>query len=344
MALFSKIELRIMKIKNENIGSIDPRVDEYINKLLNSADGYSLEGQSRKILNYVVYLLLNRKFQHILQSFRLSLSMPADGLKNEEEQNLWKEKFKETLSKHHKGEEIDRGAKQLIRTLESKRPLVDINYKIRDTVLDVCDDAVVRTTNYLFRYLKLTNTRNAVYWVGIIQELLLFNNPSRLISYLSKRWRAFASQSLTFEPRDHTVKMSFMLYPDTTIKDIKQLIESKGSEISEQIGKIKGEARKNESKTDDIKRDYFIYRTYISHKINRKRDYKIYSNISKPEAVKEMAKNTSNQKEQSAQHLETESIRQIVDRMNKRIADALPDTTIELNAFLGLIAPKSRTY
>lgn len=325
-----------MKIKNENIGLIDPRIDEYIKKLLDTANEYELSGQSRKILNYVVYLLLNKKFQHILQSFRLSLCMPADGLKNEEEQDLWKEKFRETLNKYHKGEEIDKGVKQLIRIIEDKRPLVDMKYKLKDIVFDVSDEAVIRTTNYLFRYLQLTNTRNAVYWVGIIQELLLFNFPTKLVSYLSKQWRAFESQSLTFEPRDHSVKMSFILYPDTTIKDIKQLVENKRSVISEKINRIKGKVRKNESKTDDIKRDYSIYRTYIGHKINRKRGDKVYFNTSKPDAVKIEA--------QTAKYLEPESIRKIVNRMNKRITDALPNAPAELNVFLGLIAPKNRTY
>lgn len=326
---------KIMKIKNEDVGLIDPRIDEYINKLLDTADGYELSSQSNKILNYVIYLLLNRKFQHVLQSFRLSLCMPADGLKNEKEQGLWKEKFRETLNTYHNGEEINKGVKQLIKTIEAKRPLIDMNYKIKDVIFDVCDDAVVRTTNYIFRYLKLTNTRNAVYWVGIIQELLLFNSPAKLISYLSKQWRAFESQSMTFEPRDNTVKISFVLYPDTTIKDIKRLIESKSSVISEKISRIKGNIRKNESKTDDIKRDYFIYRTYINHKINRKRGDEVYSNISKPDAVKKEAR--------TAKYLEPESIRKIVNRMNKRIKGTFPDSPAELNAFLGLLAPKRRT-
>jgi len=139
-----------MKIKNEDVGLIDPQIDEYINKLLDTAGGYELSSQSNKILNYVIYLLLNRKFQHVLQSFRLSLCIPFDGLKNEKEQDLWKEKFRETLTKYHNGEEIDKGVKQLIKTIEAKRPLIDMNYKIKDVVFDVCDDAVMRTTIIYF--------------------------------------------------------------------------------------------------------------------------------------------------------------------------------------------------
>jgi len=140
---------------------------------------------------------------------------------------------------------------------------------------------------------------------------------------------------MTFEPRENTVKMSFILYPDTTIKDIKQLIENKRSIISEKISKIKGNVRKNESKTDDIKRDYLIYKTYINHKISRKRGDEVYFNTSKPDAVKKVTR--------IAKYLEPESIRKIVNRMNKRIKETFPDSPEELNAFLGLLAPRRRT-
>ncbi len=333
-----------MKIKNENVGSIDPHVDEYINKLLDAAGGYELNSQSKKILNYVIYLLLNKKFQYVLQSFRLALYMPIDGLKNEEEQNLWKVKFREVVNKYHNGQEIDKGAKHLIEILEleSKRPLTDIRFKNSNITRDVCDDAIVQTYNYIFRYLELTNTRNAVYWIGIIHELLLFNSPDKLVSYLSNRWKIFTSQRLTFEPRSHAVKMSFYLFPDTTIKDIEQLIESKRKTISEEINKIKGEARKNEFKTGDIKRDYLIYRTYINHKTTRQRGDQIYSNISKPDAVKKeiVTDSLDNKEARATKYLELESIRKIVDRMNKRIKNTFPNSHAELNAFLGLLSPK----
>lgn len=335
-----------MKTKNEDVGVVDPRVDEYINRLLDSADGYNLNSQSKKILNYTVYLLLNRKFQHVLQSFRLALCMPADGLRNEEEFNLWKVKFRETLNEYYNGEKIDRGVKDLIERLEvqNRRPLADLRNKDGSLYTDICDDAIVGTYNYLYRYLNLTNTRNVVYWIGVIGELLLFNHPAKLLSYLSDKRGSYESQSLHFEPGINTIKMTISLYPDTTIKDIEQLIESRRNTISEEINKIKGNVRKNESKTDDIRRDYFIYRTYINHKINRKRDDNIYSNVTKADAVKNKAEeNTAIGEAKEAKYLETNSIRKIVDRMNKRIKNTFPNTPAELNMFLGVMAPKRRT-
>jgi hypothetical protein len=335
-----------MKTKDEDVGVVDPRVDEYINRLLDSANGYNLNSQSKKILNYAVYLLLNRKFQHVLQSFRLALCMPADGLRNEEEFNLWKIKFRETLNEYHNGGKIDRGVKDLIERLEieNRRPLADLRNKDGSLYTDICDDAIVGTYNYLYRYLNLTNTRNVVYWIGVIRELLLFNHPAKLLSYLSEKRRSYESQSLHFEPVINITKMIIFLYPDTTIKDIEQLIESRRNTISEEINKIKGEARKNESKTDNIKRDYFIYRTYMSRKIIRKRDDDTHFNETKADVVKNKAEeSTATKGANEAKYLEVNSIRKIVDRMNKRIKNTFPNTPAELNMFLGVMAPKRRT-
>ncbi|OGK65023.1 hypothetical protein A2209_00440 [Candidatus Roizmanbacteria bacterium RIFOXYA1_FULL_41_12] len=325
---------------NKEVGVVDPRVDKYINELLEKAGEYDLSSQSKKILNYVVYLLLNKDFQHIMRSYRLALRMPIDGFKDDGEIKLWEIKFKEMVDKYHTGESIDPGTKFLIDEIEKflRHPLIDKPRKDGFVVTDICINAVDTAGNFIFQFLNFRNTKNFVYWLKIIDELLHFNSPEGIVSHLYNWSKVFGTQSIHFEQENNKVKMTVFLYPDTTIKDVEQLIESKRTRISEEINKINSNVRKNESKTSDIKRDYFIYQTYMNHKTNRKRGDKIYSNITKADAVKDKSMRTK-----ETVYIEADSIRKIVDRMNKRIKNALTNSPIELDKFLGMIVPKRHT-
>ncbi len=310
-----------MKIKDKNISIISPIIDEYINKLLDTADKYNLNGQAKKILNYVIYLILNENFQYMLRSCRIALYMPIDGFKNEEEQILWEVKFRKVVNKYHNSETIDKGTKFLIDEIErkKKRPLVNKEPKEGAVIIDICSDSIFVVSDFIYQFLKFRNTKNMVYWIIIIKRLLLFNTPKEVVNHINNWSTVFGAESLNFEQKNNRINMSITLYPDTTIKDIKRLIEKKRNIISDEIKKIKGAVRKNESKTDDIKRDYLIYRTYINHKSTQKRGDDIYFNVKKEEEVKNMAGKSIN----GVEYLELESIRKIVSRMNKRIKNSL---------------------
>ncbi len=329
-----------MKIKHEKI-SVDPRVDVYINTLFEEAGHYNLNNQSKSILNYVVYLLLNNDFQYIICSYRLALGMPIDGFKDDSEIKLWEIKFKEIVNKYHAGESIDPVTKFLIDEIEKfiRHPLIDRpGRKKGDIVIDICDDAVRTAGNFIYQFLNFGNTKNFVYWLKIVDELLYLNSPERIINHLYNWSRVFGAESIRFERKNNKIKMIVMLYPDTTIKDVEQLIENKRKAISEQINNIKSNTRKNESKTSDIKRDYFIYKTYMSQKITRKRGYERYYNITKADAVKNESEGTK-----EAVYIEVDSIRKIVNRMNKRIKNTIIKSPMELNKFTNPIAPKRHT-
>lgn len=330
-----------MKIKDKNVGVINPSIDEYINKLLGTADEYNLNGQAKKILNYVIYLILNENFQYMLRSCRIALYMPIDGFKNEEEQALWEVKFRKVVNKYHNGETIDKGTQFLIDEIEreKKRPLVDKEPKEGAVIINMCSDSISVVSDFIYKFLNFRNTKNIVYWMIIIKRLLLFNTPKEVVNHINNWSTVFGVESLNFEQKNNRINMSITLYPDTTIKDIKRLIEKKRNLISNEIKKIKGAVRKNESKTDDIKRDYLIYRTYINHKSTQKRGDNIHFNIKKEEAVKNMAEEITN----GVEYLELESIRKIVSRINKRIKNTFQNSQKELDRFTQPINPKYRT-
>lgn len=312
-----------MKIKNKNTNFIDPRVDEYITLLLNFADKYKINNQAKKILNNVIYLLLNKDFQYAIRSIRLTLFMPIDGFKNQKEFNLWQDKFEEIIKKYHEGEKILEDTSTLLKIIEKDigSSLLDRKPELKKSAT-ICETVIFQSCYMFGGYFGLKDTKNRGYWMAVVIEILIFNSPRTLISHLHKWSKVFGADSIVWKRKGDTFEMTITLYPDTKFKDIERLIESSKKRTLELLNKIRKSAKKNESKTDDIKRDYFIYKTYLNQQTYRRRGEKIYSNISKSDAVKKIAETMLDKKEQSAKHLETDSIRKIVNRMKKRIKEA----------------------
>ncbi len=325
-----------MKMRNDNI--INTRVDKYITTLLNKAKEYDLSSNSRKILNFVVYLLLNTNFQYILRSFRLGLGMPIDGFETEEEITIWKIKFKEMVDKYHSKKTIEPGMKSLICQIEKKMGGVLVySEKSVNGVLavDMHDDTITMVAQFMLEFLKFKNTKNVIYWLEIIKRLLLFDSPEKVLIYLQSLGKTAGEQDVFIELRNNRTIITMVMYPDTTFKDLRQLVEDKRDKISKQLKEIRNSSIKNQAKTSDIKRDYFIYKTYIDHRINRGRDENYYFNVSKAEAVRKEAEKTTDKSTSAAKYLEPDSIRKIVNRMKQRIKNVFPNNPEALSAFLG---------
>lgn len=336
-----------MKIKNGTAGQIDPRIDEYINSLLEEAKEYELSGRSKNILNYTIYLILNANFQYILRTMRLGLSMPIDGFENDNEIGLWKAKFREIVKRYHAKEIVEPETKIMIGEIEKKMggALVYSEKKVHGIlIIDMYDDAISIAAQFILEFLKFKNTKNVVYWLNILKKLLIFDSPAKVLIYLQNIGKTAGEQDVFIELQNNRIVITIVMYPDTTFKDLEQLIEVKRSKISKRLKEIRNSSRKNQSKTDDINRDYFIYRTYLDHKSTRMRGEDYYFNVTKADAVKKIAEKSVEKKEtQKAKYLELGSIRKIVSRMNKRIKNTLPNSPTELNMFLGILAPKHRT-
>lgn len=334
-----------MKMKEDNV--VDSHVDKYITTLLDKTKDYSLSNRSKEILNYVVYLLLNANFQYILRTMRLGLGMSVDGFKNDDEIKLWRIKFKELVDKYHSKETIEPEIKIMIGEIEKKMG-GDLVYSDKRTkgilAVDMYDDAISIAAQFMLEFLKFKNTKNVVYWLEILKRLLILDSPEKVLIYLQELGKTTGEQDVFIELRNNRIAITMVMYPDTTFKDLEQLIEDKRSKISKQLKEIRNFSKKNKAKTDDIKRDYFIYRVYINHKSTRKRGDDIHFNVKKEEAVKNKAENSMERKEaKGIKYLELESIRKIVSRMNKRIKNILPNSPTGLNTFLDMLAPKHRT-
>lgn len=329
-----------MKINEDrDTSSIDPKVDKYINNLFVEVKKQNLDNRSANIFNYVIYLLLNNDFQYILRSFRLCLGIPIDGFQNDKEVTLWKAEFREIVDKFHQNLPISAGTKFLLTQVEKtlKRQLLDNNQKeLLHVVFDISSDAINTACGYILRFLGLRNTKNVVYWLVILKELFLLNSPEK-VTYHLKRWSTvFGSQSIRIrhEGEKGTI-LAITLYPDTTIKDIERVIDKKRKMISEEIKKLKTYVRDNESKADDIERDYFIYKTYTSHRSTRKRNEHISENIRKEDMVANTAEETlTRSKQKTVINMEWESMRKVVSRMNKRIDRTLPMDKAEIDDWL----------
>ncbi|MBI4100696.1 hypothetical protein HY439_03085 [Candidatus Microgenomates bacterium] len=311
---------------------ITPRIDEYINTLLEKASEYELNNHSKNILNYVIYILLNKDFQYLLRGSRLSIYIPIDGFKSEPEFQEWQQKIHEVVTEYRSGKIIDPKIAIMIKKTEESilKKLARSNAKRKISHISrqsVCQELVNTPIHIMMSFLKLRDTRNMASWIIILRQLLILLYPERILKTL-ENWNAvFDEQSINIRMKSgKRVTLSITLYPGTTFKDLEELIERNRKNITIGLTEIKSSTRDNESKTDDIKRDYFIYRSYINHKTSRQRGDKIYSNVKKEEAVKDKAEKSIDRKEaKRIKYLELESIRKIVNRMNKRIKNAVPD-------------------
>ncbi|MFA6501325.1 MAG: hypothetical protein WCT85_00900 [Parachlamydiales bacterium] len=270
-----------------------------------------------------IYLLLNINFQSAIKKMREYLDIPTNGFSDTESYYRWRNTFFQAVGDYQKAKKISLKQNRVI-TFTEKQIVKLLKGKVSlSTVFQNPEDALVIV---VLKLLRIGKDRNIKLWGRFFYHLIFTFNPKELFSGLHDLDVRNDKISISKDYFSGSVSLVIPLALESTINSIQTMIKKNKSIILQTIKELRVESSKTNIEALNIKRDYFIYNTYTSHKSQNKRFEDIYDNVRKEIAVTDRAEVLLKKAEfETIESLGWESMRKIVSRMNKRIKQSFTD-------------------
>lgn len=319
-------------INNKSSKIIDPYFDWFISSLNANINSYNLSQYTKANIVSFVYLLLNIQFQSQVRKIRNHLDIPTSGFENEEKFYKWRNVLYQAVIDYQNKKKIPLKQNRLITFIEKQAIKLTAGKMSSSTIINNLEDVFILIFMSL---LKIGKDRNGELWSSFLYHLIFSFNPKTLI-YASLKFDR--KNEISFINDGFGSSLIIPLTLNSTINSITTIIDKNKAKILGKVREMKTESPKTSIETLDIKRDYFIYCYYTSHKSTRKRGENIYNNMRKELAVEDKAEELLNEEEYEAiEKLDWKSMRKIVSRVNKHIRQSYIDKSDGIGNLLSTI-------
>lgn len=308
--------------------AVDPYFDWFISSLAVNIDNYNLNQYARANLTSFIYLLLNTQFQSKVKKIRDYFDIPSNGFENEEMFNAWRNILYQAIIDYQNKKKIPLKQNKIITFVEK--------YAIKLTKGKMANSTIFNDLESVFIFilmdlLKIGEEGNGKLWSKFFYHSIITFDPKKIFDELSKFNR---ENEVLISPTNLSITITLK----STINSIKTTIDENKDKIVQTLEKMRTESPITNIETLDIKRDYFIYCYYTSHKSTKKRGKDIYENTRKELAVEDKAEELLNEAEYAAiEKLDWTSMRKIVSRMKQRTRQSFIDKSDGIGNLLSTI-------
>lgn len=309
--------------KKPNKNVMDPYFNNFVSSLTTSINGNDLDQNTKSNLVSFIYLLLNKRFQQMIKEIRVSMDIPKNGFESMQSYYEWRNVFFRLVNDYQRAKKIPLKQNKVITFIEKEVLKASGGRMSISGIFQYPEHSFVLA---LTKRLRISS-RNSELWHIFLYHLIFTFSPKELIKDLHNRH----DRLITIHNHDLSIQLS----AESTINSLRKIIDDNRKSILEAIKEIKKKSANTKAETFDIKRDYFIYTTYISHKSSRKHGENIYQNTRKELEVSEKAEEMlSNKQFEKIDNLDWASMRKIVSRMNERIDGSFIDKADGIGNFL----------
>jgi len=308
-------------VNDKSQKAVDPYFDWFISSIVANIDNFNFSQYTKANIVAFVYLLLNTQFQSQVKKIRNFLDIPVNGFENEEMFNKWRNSLYQAMIDYKNKRKIPLKQNLILTFIEKQAIKMSAGRMTMTTILNNLEDVFILI---FMRLLKIGKDRNEELWGSLFYHLIITFNPKALL-YGSQKFDRENDISLSTDDFGST-NLIVPLSLNSTINSIITIIEKNKDRIMRKIGQMKKESPITSFEAFGIKRDYFIYNTYIAHKSPRKRMEETYENVRKELAVADKAEELLGEEEYEAiDNLDWKSMRKIVSRMKNRIKQSFID-------------------
>jgi len=342
-----------MKDENENIkwfsvGSIqdfvnekstkvvDPYFDWFISSLLANIDNYNCSQYIKTNIVSFVYLLLNPQFQSAVRKIRENLDIPENGFTDINLYNKWKNNFFQAVNDYQKAKKIPLKQNKIITFIEKQSMKL---FKGKVSMSTIFQNPEYMFVVVIMKLLRIGNDRNLKLWSSFFYHIIFTFDPKELLDNLYKFDIQDNEFSISEDYFSGIVSLNIQLSLDSTINSIQTIIKKNKDKIQQIIKEMKAKSPKTDLQALEIKRDYALYKNYISFKGTKNKSADNYEgNIRKQDHAFEQTKHLYKfRTEEKMYDYEVDNIVKIINRMKKRIKESFIDKSDTIGNLLTTI-------